>query len=143
MKKTYKPPYIILLIVVGLSNIIFSTYFISIILVGVVFKIFLDALQKEYNYLLVFTIFTFLIIEVNQSFKLFSLSFISLFLYYFIIPRLKHFFSSTIIINTIFVLSFYLSMTIMIYFLDKLDLNIFIIFFYNIIIDILVISLML
>ncbi|MEA2017690.1 MAG: hypothetical protein U9N59_04520 [Campylobacterota bacterium] len=140
MKAKYNPPYIIILTIIALSNIIFSTYFISILLVGVVFKIFLDALKKEYYYLLSFTIFIFLIIEVNQGFKLFSLSLISLFLYYFIIPKLKHLFSSSIMINGTFILSFYLCLAIMIQFFDTLNLDIFLVFLTNFILDIFIIG---
>ncbi len=140
MKTAYEPPYIKTLVFVGLANIIFSTYFISVLLVGVVFKIFLDAVKKEYNYLLAFSIFTFLLIEVNQGFKLFSLSLISLFLYYFIIPRLKHLLSSAIMINITFILSFYLSIAIMVQFFDKLNLDIYFIFLLNFILDILIIG---
>ncbi len=125
---------------VALGNILFSTYFISVLLVGVVFKIFLDSLEKEYYYLLFFVIFTFLIIEVNQGFKPFSLSLISLFLYYFIIPRLKHLFSSSILISITFIFSFYFAISLMIQFKESLDFDIISVFLYNFILDILIIG---
>lgn len=140
MKIKYDPPYIRTLIFIVLSNIIFSTYFIPVLLVGTIFKIFLDALKKERYYLLSFIILIFLIIEVNQGFKLFSLSLISLFLYYFIIPKLKHLFSSSILIDSTFIFSFYLSIAIMIQFFDKLNFDTFLIFIANFIIDILIIG---
>ena len=127
----YKPPYIRMLIIIGFVNILFTTYFISVILAGVVFKIFLDAVDKKYNYLFLFSIFTFLIIEVSQGFRLFSLSLISLFLYYFIIPRLKHIFSSSIMVNSTYIFSFYLSMTIMVQLFDKFNLDTYFIFLFN------------
>jgi hypothetical protein len=140
LKNSYTPPYLKVLIFVALANIIFSIYFVTILFVGVVFKIFLDTLKNNSYYLLTIVIFVFLIIEVNQGFKLFSLSLISLFLYYFIIPRLKHLFSSSIMIDITFILSFYFALAIMIQFYDNLNFNILYIFIYNFIFDMLLIG---
>jgi len=140
MRPNYTPPYITILIAINLINILFSAYFIALFLIGVVFKIFLESLRKEHYYILTFVICTFLVIEVTQGFKLFSLSIISLVLYYFIIPRIKHLFSSSIIAEFIFILSFYISLFIVIYFLSGFDSSILLIFLYNFIIDSLIVG---
>ncbi len=135
MKTNYTPPYTMILISICLINIIFSTYFITILFVGVVFKIFLEVLKKEYYYLLAFVVFTFLVIETTQGFKIFSLTIISMFLYYFIIPKVKHLFSSSIMIEFTFILFFYFCISLMINFLDKFNLDIFYVLLFNFILD--------
>jgi len=113
MIKKYEPPYLTILFVVSLINIIFSTYFITILLAGIVFKIFLDVLKKAYYYILLFAIFTFLIIENTQGLNFFSLTFITLILYYLIIPKIKHIFSSSLMAEFIFILLFYIGFLIL------------------------------
>jgi len=113
MIKKYEPPYLTILFVVSLINIIFSTYFITILLAGIVFKIFLDVLKKGYYYILLFAIFTFLIIENTQGLNFFSLTFITLILYYLIIPKIKHIFSSSLMAEFIFILLFYIGFLIL------------------------------
>lgn len=113
MIKKYEPPYLTILFVVSSVNIIFSTYFITILLAGIVFKIFLDVLKKGYYYILLFAIFTFLIIENTQGLNFFSLTFITLILYYLIIPKIKHIFSSSLMAEFIFILLFYIGFLIL------------------------------
>ncbi|MEA3513077.1 MAG: hypothetical protein U9R37_05700 [Campylobacterota bacterium] len=100
--------YTSVLIIIALINIIFSTYFITILLMGVVFKIFLNSFAKGHYYISFLAFISFLVIENIQGFYIFSLAFIALTLYYFIIPRIKHIFSSTIMAEVIFVLLFYI-----------------------------------
>ncbi len=143
MHKPYIPPYTMILLSIGLINIIFSTYFISIFLAGVVFKILLISLKKEHYYILGLSIFIFLIIESTQGFKLFSLTLIALVLYFFIIPRIKHIFSSSAMSEIIFILLFYISIFIMVSFDSVFDLEIVGIFMLNFILDSLVVGMML
>ncbi len=113
MIKKYEPPYITILASICIINIIFSTYFISILFAGVVFKIFLETLKKGYYYILLFTIFTFFVIENTQGLGFFSLSIITLILYYLIIPKTKHIFSSYLMAEFIFILLFYVGFLIL------------------------------
>jgi len=125
-------PYFFTLVFICLVNLFFSTYFISILMCGVVFKIFLEVLKKENFYFLFLVIFTFLLIESAQGLKLFSLTLVALFLYYFVIPRIKHIFSSSMISEFIFILLFYLGVwiTTLFYIPFKLEfLNMFILNF--------------
>jgi hypothetical protein len=108
MIKKYEPPYITILTSISLINIIFSTYFITVLLAGVVFKIFLEVLKKGYYYILLFTIFTFMVIENIQGLNFFSLSIVTVILYYLVIPKIKHIFSSSIMAEFIFILLFYI-----------------------------------
>lgn len=140
MKNNYTPPYGGILILISFVNIIFSTYFIAVFLAGVVFKIFLEALKKQYYYILGFSIVTFMIIEVVHGFKPFLLTLIALFLYYFIIPRIKHTFSSSIISEFIFIFLFYLITFVVSIFYMVFTLDMLYIFIYNFIIDIIIVG---
>ncbi|MGB5867361.1 MAG: hypothetical protein WBG69_05750 [Arcobacteraceae bacterium] len=140
MLKKYTPPYITILCVISICNILFSTYFISFLLAGVVFKIFSVSLKKGYNYLLILCIITFLIIENTQGLKLFSLTIISLVVYYVIIPRIKHLFSSDLMSGFLYVLSFYLIFYLMVQIQTSFHLDMLIVFFINFIIDIFIVG---
>jgi len=142
LKHNYNPPYSGILLLIAFVNIIFSTYFISLFLTGVVFKIFLVSFKKEHYYILAFSILTFLVIEVVQGFKPFSLTIISLFLYYFIIPRIKHTFSSSIISEFIFIFLFYVCLFVSILFYSVFKIEIVWILVYNFIIDIILVGLL-
>ena len=107
MNSRYEPPYFSILLLVILANAIFSTYFIAILLSGVVFKIFQSTLKRKEYYLLGFTIFTFLNIENIQGLGFFSLTTISLLLHYIIIPKIKHLISSSGLKEVIYLLLFY------------------------------------
>ncbi len=140
MKPNYTPPYSGILILICIINIIFSTYFVTVFLVGVVFKIFLVSLKKQYYYILGFSIVAFMVIEVVQGFKLFSLTATALFLYYFIIPRIKHTFSSLVMSEFIYIFLFYLITFIINIFYSALTLNVYYVYLYNFIIDIIVVG---
>lgn len=109
MLKKYEPPYFMILASIIILNAIFSTYYISILFAGVVYKIFLIVLKKEYYYLLLFSIFTFVNIENIQGIPFFTMTVVSLVLYYLIIPKIKHIFSSIFIMEFIFLFIFYCS----------------------------------
>jgi hypothetical protein len=143
MLKKYTPPYIPILLIVIIINILSSIYFISFLLAGVVFKIFSSAIRKEDNYLITLSIITFLIIENTQGLKLFSLTIISLVVYFFIIPQIKHLFSSSLMSDFIFLFSFYLLFYIMVQAYNVFDLHVSIIFLTNFVIDIIIVGLIL
>lgn len=140
MLKKYTPPYITILLIVCFVNIIFSSYFISFFLAGVVFKILTIAIRKEYNYVFIFSIVAFLIIENTQGLKLFSLTIITLLVYYFIIPRIKHLFSSSVMGDILYIVSFYFFYYLMVQVYSIFDLSILIIFLINFFIDLLIVG---
>lgn len=135
--------YTSVLIIIALINIIFSTYFITILLMGVVFKIFLNSFAKGHYYISFLAFISFLVIENIQGFYIFSLAFIALTLYYFIIPRIKHIFSSTIMAEVIFVLLFYIGVLL----INKINIlvssEIFITLLLNILLDSFIVGFML
>ncbi|MGK0256144.1 MAG: hypothetical protein ACI81I_000754 [Arcobacteraceae bacterium] len=143
MLKQYTPPYITILFIISLVNIISSTYFVSFLVAGVVFRIFSIALDKGHNYLLILCIFTFLIIENTQGLRLFSLTLISLFVYYLIMPRVEHFFSSDTLSIFLSIFSFYFCLYFLVENIVYSDTNIVISLFINFIIDILIVGLIL
>jgi len=143
MLKKYTPPYLSILFIISIINIIFSTYFISFFLAGVVFKIFSISIKKGYNYILIFSIITFLVIENTQGVSLFSLTLISLCVYYLIIPRVKHLFSSVLILDFIFIFCFYIIFYLLVQLYSVFDLSVLMTFFVNFFIDILIIGLIL
>lgn len=140
MLKQNTLPYVFILIVISFCTILFSTYFIAFFLAGVVFKIFSISLRKGYNYILIFTIITFLVIENIQGLKPFVLTGISLFVYYLIIPRLKHLLSSAIISSVIYMISFYLLFYLVVQIQSPFELELLIIFAINFLIDILIVG---
>ena len=140
MLKKYTPPYITILFIINIVNIIFTTYFISFFLAGVVFKILSISIRKEYNYVFIFSIITFLVIENSQGLKLFSLTIISLLVYYFIIPRIKHLFSSSMMEDFLYIFAFYILFYMLIYLYGTFELSILVTFIINFIIDILIVG---
>tara|TARA_B110000046_G_C13016189_1_gene408884 strand:+ start:551 stop:970 length:420 start_codon:yes stop_codon:yes gene_type:complete len=139
MLKKYTPPYITILLIISLVNIISSVYFVTFLIAGVVFKIFSLSLDKGYNYLLILCIITFLIIENTQGLRLFSLTLISLSVYYLIIPHIKHFVFSETVASFIYIFFFYL----ILYSIVASDTNIAMSLLINFIIDILIVGLIL
>jgi len=140
MKKNDSLPHFLILIFVALINIICSTYFISVLLAGVVFKIFLKSLKKRYYSMLTFSMLTFLVIEVTQGFKPFSLTIITFFLFYFIIPRIKHTFSSSIISEFIYIFLFYFIVFIVTIYYLQFNMDILYKISYNFLIDIIIVG---
>ncbi len=140
MLKKYTPPYLTILFMVSMINIIFSSYFLSFFLAGVVFKILTIAIRKEYNYIFIFSIISFLIIENTQGLKLFSLTIIALLVYYFIIPRIKHLFSSSFMGDFLYIFSFYVFYYMLVQVYSVFDVSILIIFLINFFIDLLIVG---
>jgi len=102
---------------------------------GVVFKIFVDVVKKENFYFLFLVIFTFLVTETVQGLKIFSLTLVSLALYYFIIPKIKHLFSSSIMSEFIYIFLFYVGVFISTLFYIPFELDLATIFLLNFLID--------
>ena len=126
--------------IIILINIIFSIYFVPVFLAGVVFMIFLEALNKEYYYILLMSIFTFLIIENTHGLAMFSFSLISLFIYFFIIPRIKHLFSASLL-GTFSTLGCFYAIFFLLFILsNNSNFNTYIVFTLNFILDILVVG---
>jgi hypothetical protein len=138
-----KFPYFSTLITIIIINMFFSTYFITIFLMGVVFTIFIDVLKKEYIYLFIFVILTFCFIETIHDIKPFTLTLISFFLYYFIIPKLKHFFSSLAMAKIVYVFFFYLIFYIFSFFTNYYTSEMSIVFIINFLIDCIFVGLLL
>ena len=139
-KTLYYIPIFLLVIIV---NILFSTYFLTVFLAGVVFIIFLECLQKEYYYMLVLSILTFVIIENTHGFRIFSLSLISLFLYYLVIPRITHLFSSNILKEVFYIISFYTLFFIFYLYTNNFDVDSYFIFLINLILDSIIVGIFL
>lgn len=135
MKRDTTTPYLIFLSLVWVVNLFFSVYFISILMCGVVFKIFLNVLKDENYYFLMLVIFTFLMIEAIQGLKIFSLTLIAIVLYYFVIPRIKHIFSSSIISELIYILLFYIAVFLSTFFYTPLSLDLATIFLLGFLLD--------
>ena len=103
--------------------------------------VFLEALDKEYYYILLMSIFTFLIIENTHGLAVFSFSLISLFMYFFIIPRLKHLFSSSLLGTLSSLGCFYGIFFIVFILYNNLSMDTYMVFILNFILDILVVGL--
>jgi len=102
---------------------------------GVVFKIFLEVVKKENFYFLFLVIFTFLVIETAQGLKIFSLTLISLGLYYFVIPKIKHLFSSSMMSEFIYIFLFYVGVLISTLFYIPFELDLATVFLLNFLLD--------
>jgi hypothetical protein len=143
MLKVYTPPYITMLISVNIMNIFFSTYFITLLLIGVTFKILTVSIKEERNLLILFSIITFLVIENSQGLKIFSLTLSSMVIYLFIVPRLKNLFSSTVILDFIYIFILYIFFYILTQSYIAFDLSLITIFLMNFFIDIIIVGLVL
>jgi len=140
MNKEYAFPYVFILFSIALCTIIFSTYFIAFFLAGVVFKIFAVSLRKGYNYILMLSIVIFLIIENTQGLKPFMLTGIAMLIYFLIIPRIKHLFSSEGILSILYMLFFYLLFYFAVQMQSSFSIELVVVFLINFIIDILIVG---
>jgi len=140
MLKKYTPPYFSILTTVILVNMIFSSYFIAFFLAGVVFQVFKMAIAKGHNYIVLFSILTFLIIENTQGLQLFSLTIIALIVYLVVIPRMKHLFSSNTMSDFLYIFAFYLLFYLLIQIYTSFETSLMSTFLINFFIDILVVG---
>ena len=132
--------YLPIFFIIAISNILFNTFFISLLLAGVVFILFVESIKKEYYYMLILAISTFLIIENTHGFKPFLLSFISFFIYFFIIPRIKHILSSNMLREIFYIMIFYIMIFIIHIFSNNFDISSYFVFLINFIIDTIVVG---
>lgn len=102
-----------LCVVAILTNIISSIYFFPILFLGVLFMSFFVTLKKRYHYSLIFIIITFCFIELNNGFKIFSLSLLATFIYIFIAPYIKRTLTFTSLNSYIYISVFYIGVYIM------------------------------
>lgn len=84
-----------------------SIYFFSIMLSGILFLGFKRCLQNKAYYSLMFILFSFLFVELNNGFKPFSLILLSTFFYIFVVPYLKRVISFNDLNNYVYILCFY------------------------------------
>ena len=75
----------ILLVLIVTVNAISSIHFLLVIFAGILFTAFYRCLKKRYLYSLNFFVFFFFFFYIFNSFKLFLFSFLSLFIYVFIL----------------------------------------------------------
>lgn len=143
MNKKFNSTYLFTLSIVLLINLFFSTHFLTLFLIGVVFKIFLEVIEKEEYYLLVAVIGTFLFIEVTQGFYLFSLTIISIVIYYFVLTRIKHLLSSSILAEFVYIFLFYIAVFVIHSVRHSIQLDQVLLFIYNFLIDSIIIGLFL
>jgi hypothetical protein len=126
--------FIILLIAVTI-NIIASIHFLLIMLAGILFTAFYSCLRKRYLYSLTFVVIAFLFIEINTGLKPFSLTLLSLFLYLFVLPKVENSANYNSINPYIYILFFYIGLTIMWYLSFGLSKEIFVALAINTFID--------
>jgi len=138
-------PFIVIffLIAIILINLIFSTYFIPIFLLTIVFIIFNNCINKKFYYQLFFTVLSILILENIQGFQPFTIVFLFLLIYMLVKPSLKKIFSSSEIIKYLLVFHIYFAIWLMEFFIYGVSGFITSIVFINLILDILVIDLLL
>jgi len=132
----------IIFFIITFLDILFTTYFQPLFLVGIVFMIFLNSLKKEYYYLLILSIMMFFIIEVILGIKMFTFTFISIFVYFFVIPRIKHLFSSLLFRDLSYLFIFYAIFYIDYIISAQYDISSYKIFLVNFIIDSIVVGLL-
>lgn len=143
MLKVYTPPYFSILFIVNIANIFFSTYFITLLLIGITFKIFTVAIKDEYNLMIFLSLITFCIIEAIQGLTIFSLTISSIIIYLFIIPRLKHLFSSSLILDFIYIFVLYIFFYVLTQSYIVFDVPFVVILMANFFIDIFIVGLLL
>ena len=122
-----------ILILAVISNLIASVHFLLVLFVGIIFTAFYRTLKKRYYYLFFLVIVAFLFIEINSGLKPFSLSLLSFFIYIFIIPR----YESNSFSSLVYVIFFYLGLTIMWFLSFGLDERIIFALIINLFIDLL------
>ena len=130
------PIFLFIVLIAAITiNIISSIHFLLIMLAGVLFTAFYRCLKKRYLYSLSFVVIAFLFIEVNTGLKPFSLSLLSLFIYIFILPSMENSLSYNSANAYIYILFFYIGLTIMWTFYFGLSEDIFAVLIINALID--------
>ena len=133
----------LLFIIVAFTNIILTVHFISILLAGVVFMASIRCIEKRYYYSLALVVLSFFIIEANQGLKIFSLGLLSLFIYIFLIPKLKTFLTSTNLYTFSIILLFYWGVVVLYMFIGDINIKLISKLLVNYILDIFIVSILL
>ncbi len=126
-----------------LTNTISSIYFSSIMIVGFVFLAFIKCVKSNYYYSAFFMILAFLFIELNNGFAPFSLVLLAIFLYVFIIPKVKKVVSYSGVNYFIYILWFYLGVIAIWSFSNDIDITLLGTIFLNIFIDFILVGIFL
>jgi hypothetical protein len=130
------PLFIFLLFLITIfANTISSIYFFPILLLGMLFMAFFVCLKKRYYYSLTFIVISFLFVELNNGFKLFSITLLAAFIYIFIAPYIKRVLSFNTLNPYIYITIFYLGIYILWSFHNELTTQLNYTLFINIIID--------
>ena len=125
----------ILLILIVTVNAISSIHFLLIMFAGILFTAFYRCLKKRYLYSLTFVVIAFLFIEINTGLKPFSLTLLSLFIYVFILPKDENYTAYNMSSSYIYIIFFYIGLLVMWTIVFGFDLDISVILFINLIID--------
>ncbi|AXX94808.1 MULTISPECIES: hypothetical protein [Arcobacter] len=132
------PLFLFIVLIIAITiNTIASIHFLLIMLSGIIFTAFYRCLRKRYLYSLALVILAFLFIEINSGLKPFSLSLLSLFIYIFILPKVDNSTSFNLINSYIYIMFFYIGLTIMWALSFGMDERIFLSLIVNLIIDLL------
>ncbi|PLY11219.1 MAG: hypothetical protein C0626_01220 [Arcobacter sp.] len=124
-------------------NIISSVHFFPILIAGVIFLAFLKSIKYKYYYSMVYLIIIFLFIEYNSGFLPFTFTFLSLFIYTFILPNLNRVISLHNLNNYIYILTFYIGVILIWVFSNDLNFSLIRYIILNIVIDFLIYGLFL
>lgn len=124
-----------LLLAIITINTISSIHFLLIMLAGVCFIAFYTCLKRKYLYSLLFVILTFMFIEINSGLKPLTLTLLSLFIYIFIIPSIHRIMSFKALNEYIYILIFYLGLSLIWVMTIGMSDNFITVIFINIIID--------
>ena len=125
----------ILLVLIVTVNAISSIHFLLVIFAGILFTAFYRCLKKRYLYSLIFVVIAFLFIEINTGLKPFSLTLLSLFIYVFILPKDENYTAYNMSSSYIYIIFFYIGLLVMWTIVFGFDLDISVILFINLIID--------
>lgn len=125
----------ILLILIVTVNAISSIHFLLIMFAGILFTAFYRCLKKRYLYSLIFVVIAFLFIEINTGLKPFSLTLLSLFIYVFILPKDENYTAYNMSSSYIYIIFFYIGLLVMWTIVFGFDLDMSVILFINLIID--------
>lgn len=125
----------ILLVLIVTVNAISSIHFLLIMFAGILFTAFYRCLKKRYLYSLIFVVIAFLFIEINTGLKPFSLTLLSLFIYVFILPKDENYTAYNMSSSYIYIIFFYIGLLVMWTIVFGFDLDMSVILFINLIID--------
>jgi len=98
----------ILAFCISIINILFSVHFIPLMFVSILVIAFIRMLDKRYYYSLLWIILAFLVVENIQGFKAFSMVAVALSIYIIVKPNIENIFSSSGMLNKLYISIFYI-----------------------------------